>query len=148
MLNVLQRLGHQFFNRLSALGRAGQLLFQSLIAKPAPLMMFPLLVRQLYFVGVLSFPKTPKPQHIKVLCFVIIRSSLGRCKHQSFLSRQVVLAAGSVNATKLITDDSVNAAGLLAAGSVNAAGLLTDLVNAAGSLADSINVGDVEIVFP
>ncbi|MEY3037450.1 MAG: hypothetical protein RL143_17 [Pseudomonadota bacterium] len=54
MLNVLQRLGHQFFNRLSALGRAGQLLFQSLIAKPAPLMMFPLLVRQLYFVGVLS----------------------------------------------------------------------------------------------
>ncbi|QJD70403.1 lipid asymmetry maintenance ABC transporter permease subunit MlaE [Marinobacterium sp. LSUCC0821] len=54
MLNVLQRLGHQFFNRLSALGRAGQLLFQSLIAKPAPLMMLPLLVRQLYFVGVLS----------------------------------------------------------------------------------------------
>ena len=54
MLNVLQRLGHQFFNRLSALGRAGQLLFQSLIAKPAPLIMFPLLVRQLYFVGVLS----------------------------------------------------------------------------------------------
>ena len=54
MLNVLQRLGHQFFNRLSALGRAGQLLFQSLIAKPAPLMMFPLLVSQLYFVGVLS----------------------------------------------------------------------------------------------
>ena len=54
MLNFLQRLGHQFFNRLSALGRAGQLLFQSLIAKPAPLMMFPLLVRQLYFVGVLS----------------------------------------------------------------------------------------------
>jgi phospholipid/cholesterol/gamma-HCH transport system permease protein len=54
MLNVLQRLGHQFFNRLSALGRAGQLLYQSLIAKPAPLIMFPLLVRQLYFVGVLS----------------------------------------------------------------------------------------------
>lgn len=54
MLNVLQRLGHQFFNRLSALGRAGQLLFQSLIAKPAPFMMLPLLVRQLYFVGVLS----------------------------------------------------------------------------------------------
>jgi phospholipid/cholesterol/gamma-HCH transport system permease protein len=36
------------------LGRSGQLLFQALVARPQPLVMLPLLIKQLWFVGVLS----------------------------------------------------------------------------------------------
>jgi phospholipid/cholesterol/gamma-HCH transport system permease protein len=54
MLDWIQSLGHTGLSRLAAFGRAGQLLVQALVAKPAPVMMFPLLVKQLYFVGVLS----------------------------------------------------------------------------------------------
>ena len=54
MIQFLQQLGAKTVNRVAAVGRAGQLLRQSLIAKPAPMIMFPLLVRQLYFIGVLS----------------------------------------------------------------------------------------------
>lgn len=54
MLDWIQSLGHKGLSRLAAFGRAGQLLMQTLIARPAPVTMFPLLVKQLYFVGVLS----------------------------------------------------------------------------------------------
>lgn len=54
MLDWIQSLGHNALSRLAAFGRAGQILVQSLVARPAPLTMFPLLVQQLYFVGVLS----------------------------------------------------------------------------------------------
>jgi len=54
MLDWIQSLGHGALSRLATFGRAGQLLVQSLVARPAPLVMFPLLVKQLYFVGVLS----------------------------------------------------------------------------------------------
>ncbi|KEA63256.1 putative ABC transporter, permease component YrbE [Marinobacterium lacunae] len=54
MLDWIQSLGHRTLSRLAAFGRAGQLLAQSLIARPSPITMFPLLVQQLYFVGVLS----------------------------------------------------------------------------------------------
>ncbi|WP_091822830.1 lipid asymmetry maintenance ABC transporter permease subunit MlaE [Marinobacterium iners] len=54
MLNMLQRLGHRSLSRLAALGRASQILFQSLVARPQPLMMLPLVLKQIWFVGVLS----------------------------------------------------------------------------------------------
>lgn len=54
MLDWIQGLGHNGLSRLGALGRAGIILLQSLIARPAPMTMFPLLIKQLYFVGVLS----------------------------------------------------------------------------------------------
>lgn len=54
MLDWIQSLGHKTLSRLAAFGRAGQLLVQSLVARPEPVTMFPLLVKQLYSVGVLS----------------------------------------------------------------------------------------------
>ena len=54
MLNMLQRLGHRSLSRLAALGRASMILFQSLIARPQPLIMLPLIIKQIWFVGVLS----------------------------------------------------------------------------------------------
>lgn len=54
MLNMLQRLGHRSLSRLAALGRASQILFQSLVARPQPLVMLPLVLKQIWFVGVLS----------------------------------------------------------------------------------------------
>jgi phospholipid/cholesterol/gamma-HCH transport system permease protein len=54
MLDMLQRLGHRTLSKLAALGRASQILFQSLIARPQPLVMLPLLLKQIWFVGVLS----------------------------------------------------------------------------------------------
>ncbi|WP_415895737.1 lipid asymmetry maintenance ABC transporter permease subunit MlaE [Neptuniibacter sp. PT34_22] len=53
-MNKLASLGHVTLSKLAAFGRATMILFQSLIVKPQPLMMFPLLVKQIYFVGVLS----------------------------------------------------------------------------------------------
>ncbi|RAU19934.1 lipid asymmetry maintenance ABC transporter permease subunit MlaE [Nitrincola tibetensis] len=50
----MQKLGHRTLSKLAAFGRSGQILFQSVVAKPAPVMMFPLLIKQIYFVGVLS----------------------------------------------------------------------------------------------
>lgn len=50
----LQRLGHSVLSQLASFGRAGVMLFQSLVARPEPLKMFPLLMTQLYSVGVLS----------------------------------------------------------------------------------------------
>ncbi|SEG53706.1 lipid asymmetry maintenance ABC transporter permease subunit MlaE [Marinobacterium lutimaris] len=54
MLDWIQSLGHRGLSRLAAFGRAGRLLVQSLVARPEPVTMFPLLIKQLYFVGVLS----------------------------------------------------------------------------------------------
>lgn len=54
MLNVLQRLGHRVLSRLAALGRASQILLMSLVAKPQPMVMLPLVLKQIWFVGVLS----------------------------------------------------------------------------------------------
>lgn len=54
-MNWLAKLGHNGLSRLAALGRAFIMLLHSIIAKPQPLVMFPLLIKQIYFVGVLSF---------------------------------------------------------------------------------------------
>lgn len=53
-MNQLALLGHAALSKLAAFGRAGMMLFQSLVAKPQPVIMFPLFVKQVYFVGVLS----------------------------------------------------------------------------------------------
>ena len=54
MLDRIQRLGHKTLSKCAAFGRSGQILFQSIVARPAPMMMLPLLIKQIYFVGVLS----------------------------------------------------------------------------------------------
>jgi phospholipid/cholesterol/gamma-HCH transport system permease protein len=54
MLELIQRLGRDALSRLQSLGSAGVFLWQTLIAWPTPRSSFPLLVRQLYAVGVLS----------------------------------------------------------------------------------------------
>lgn len=53
-MDQIARLGRIGLNNLSALGRSGMILFQSIIARPQPLTMLPLLIQQIYFVGVLS----------------------------------------------------------------------------------------------
>ncbi len=54
MLDLFQRLGHRALSRLAAIGRAGQILLLSLVAAPQPMTMLPLVLKQIYFVGVLS----------------------------------------------------------------------------------------------
>ena len=54
MFDQLASLGRIGLDRLAGIGRAGGVLWQSLVAKPAPVEMFPLLLKQIYFVGVLS----------------------------------------------------------------------------------------------
>ena len=54
MLDHIASLGRIGLDRLAGIGRAGGVLWQSLVAKPAPVEMFPLLLKQIYFVGVLS----------------------------------------------------------------------------------------------
>ncbi|WP_027859331.1 lipid asymmetry maintenance ABC transporter permease subunit MlaE [Marinobacterium jannaschii] len=54
MFDLLASLGRFGLHKLAAFGQAGIILMQSIIARPAPLQMLPLLVRQIYFVGVLS----------------------------------------------------------------------------------------------
>jgi phospholipid/cholesterol/gamma-HCH transport system permease protein len=54
MIDRLQALGHDTLSRLGALGRSGIFLFQALVAVPNPRVGFPLLLRQLHSVGVLS----------------------------------------------------------------------------------------------
>jgi len=54
MLDMLASLGRFGLHKLAAFGQAGIILMQSIIARPAPMQMVPLVVRQIYFVGVLS----------------------------------------------------------------------------------------------
>ena len=53
-MDKLAFLGRRVLSKLAALGRSGLILSQSVIAKPQPLVMLPLLIKQIYFVGVLS----------------------------------------------------------------------------------------------
>ncbi len=54
MLELLQRLGHGGLSWLAALGRAGHLLGRVLVGRFRPAHAWPLLLKQLYVVGVLS----------------------------------------------------------------------------------------------
>jgi phospholipid/cholesterol/gamma-HCH transport system permease protein len=54
MIKQLERLGHLVFARFSALGRAVIILFLALAHVPQPRKGFPLLIQQLYSVGVMS----------------------------------------------------------------------------------------------
>lgn len=55
MLNKLQTLGRQGLRFCNNLGRAGLFLLRTLIRQPRPIKTFPLLLEQIYSVGVLSF---------------------------------------------------------------------------------------------
>lgn len=54
VINNLIFLGRLAIDRVSAIGRSGMILMHAIIARPDPLTSFPLLIRQLYSVGVLS----------------------------------------------------------------------------------------------
>ncbi|CUS47424.1 MAG: ATP-type phospholipid uptake system permease component MlaE [Idiomarinaceae bacterium HL-53] len=54
MIDFFVRLGQNTLNTLRGVGGATIMLAQSLVGKPQPLKMFPLLIRQLYVVGVQS----------------------------------------------------------------------------------------------
>ena len=54
LLNVLASLGHRGIKTTAAFGRAGLMLFNAVVGKPEFRKHAPLLVRQLYNVGVLS----------------------------------------------------------------------------------------------
>jgi len=54
VINNLIFLGRIAIDRVSAIGRSGMILMHAIIARPDPLTSFPLLIRQLYSVGVLS----------------------------------------------------------------------------------------------
>ena len=53
LLNALAGLGHRGLKTISTFGRAGLMLFNALVGKPEFRKHAPLLVRQLYNVGVL-----------------------------------------------------------------------------------------------
>lgn len=52
--NRLQKIGHQTLNSVSGFGRAGLMLFGAIVGKPDFRRGFPLLIKQLYVIGVLS----------------------------------------------------------------------------------------------
>lgn len=54
MIDRIQRLGHKTLSKVAAFGRSGLILMNALVARPQPMVMFPLLIKQIYFVGVLS----------------------------------------------------------------------------------------------
>ena len=54
LADFVARLGRRGIDKCQLLGRASLLLFGALVSKPQPRKMFPLLVKQLYSVGVLS----------------------------------------------------------------------------------------------
>ncbi|MEH6576373.1 MAG: lipid asymmetry maintenance ABC transporter permease subunit MlaE [Amphritea sp.] len=54
MLENIQSLGRIGLDKVSAVGRSGLILMQAIVARPTPRKSFPLLMQQLYFVGVLS----------------------------------------------------------------------------------------------
>jgi len=54
IVNWIQSLGKKTIERLAAIGRASLMLFGAIFSKPNPVKGFPLLIKQLYVVGVLS----------------------------------------------------------------------------------------------
>lgn len=54
MLDLVARLGQKGLKKLESFGLAGIILMQALVARPQPLTMFPLVVKQIHFIGVLS----------------------------------------------------------------------------------------------
>lgn len=54
MMKWIQSLGRKTIDRLAAVGRASLMLFGAIFSKPNPVKGFPLLIKQLYVVGVLS----------------------------------------------------------------------------------------------
>ncbi|MDO8415789.1 MAG: lipid asymmetry maintenance ABC transporter permease subunit MlaE [Agitococcus sp.] len=55
MVESIRRLGASALSKLQSIGAAGIFLWQALVAVPQPRTSFPLLIKQLYAVGVLSF---------------------------------------------------------------------------------------------
>ncbi|MFW1677954.1 lipid asymmetry maintenance ABC transporter permease subunit MlaE [Pontibacter sp. JAM-7] len=53
-MDQLAQIGRGTLDKLASVGRSGIVLVHALVAKPQPRMMFPLLLQQIYFVGVLS----------------------------------------------------------------------------------------------
>lgn len=56
MLRGVQHLGHTTINRITEVGRAGIFILKTLLRMPRPVRSFPLLMQELFSVGVLSLP--------------------------------------------------------------------------------------------
>jgi phospholipid/cholesterol/gamma-HCH transport system permease protein len=56
IVDSIRRLGASALAKLQSIGAAGIFLWQALVAVPQPRTSFPLLIKQLYAVGVLSLP--------------------------------------------------------------------------------------------
>ena len=54
LVDLISRLGRRGIQSLTATGRAGIMLYQALVGRPEPRKHFPLLIQQLYVVGVES----------------------------------------------------------------------------------------------
>ena len=54
LFHAIEQLGQRGVDKVTAFGRSGLILFHALVAKPTPVQSFPLLIKQIYFVGVLS----------------------------------------------------------------------------------------------
>ncbi len=73
MLDQIASLGRLGLDRLAGIGRAGSVIWHSLVAKPEPVEMFPLLLKQIYFVGVLSLVIIAVSGLFNIFCRLLTR---------------------------------------------------------------------------
>jgi len=114
MLAQVQAFGRQGIKKVSALGRSGQILMQALVAKPTPMQSFPLLMQQLYFVGVLSLI-------IIIVSGLFIGMVLGLQGYTILVDYGSEQAVGQMVALSLVRELSPVVAALLFAGRAGSA---------------------------
>lgn len=114
MLQQIQAFGRIGVHKLSALGRSGQILMQAIIARPTPAESFPLLIKQLYFVGVLSLV-------IIVVSGLFIGMVLGLQGYTILVDYGSEQAVGQMVALSLVRELSPVVAALLFAGRAGSA---------------------------
>lgn len=114
MLQQIQAFGRLGIYKLSAFGRSGQILMQAIIARPTPGESFPLLIKQLYFVGVLSLV-------IIVVSGLFIGMVLGLQGYTILVDYGSEQAVGQMVALSLVRELSPVVAALLFAGRAGSA---------------------------
>ncbi len=114
MIEKVQALGHSALTKLASLGRSLIFLFHALVAVPKPATSFPLLVRQLHFVGVLSLV-------IIVVSGLFIGMVLSLQGYTILVDYGSEQAVGQMVALSLVRELSPVVAGLLFAGRAGSA---------------------------
>lgn len=113
-MDQLAALGRIGLDKFAALGRAGMVLFQAIVARPAPVTMFPLLVKEIYFVGVLSLI-------IIVVSGLFIGMVLGLQGYTILVDYGSEQAVGQMVALSLVRELAPVVTGLLFAGRAGSA---------------------------